>query len=234
MQLKCQNCGSDISAEDINVNLMIAKCTACNAVFSFADRFDIENVYQPYQKPQVDRPASMSVDHRGSDLIIVRKWFTPVFFFLLFFALFWNGITWTIVSAILLSRQWPMLLFLSLHICVGLGILYAALTNLLNSTEIRVDRQQIRIVHGPLPVLGNCTIPVHEINQIYCKQKISHTRNGVSITYEVYALTNGKEGQKRKALVTGLPNPEDALFLEQEIEKFLRIDDRPIAGEFRG
>ncbi|HEX7009469.1 MAG TPA: hypothetical protein VF184_05775 [Phycisphaeraceae bacterium] len=40
-------------------------------------------------------------------------------------------------------------------------------------------------------------------------------------------------GGRRKHLVKGLTKPEHALFIEQELEKALGIQDRPVAGELR-
>jgi hypothetical protein len=49
------------------------------------------------------------------------------------------------------------------------------------------------------------------------------------MTYGLYGITRE---QRRLELVTGLPSAEDAMFLEQEIERFLRLKDKPIRGEY--
>lgn len=230
MQLNCQSCGAEILVNNVNLDHMIAKCEECNAVFSFAKEFGHDGAHQPAAlKPQVERPKSMTVSDLGTELKITRRWFGPTFFFLAFFALFWNGITWTFVAAAVFSQQWVMLLFVSIHLLVGLGVAYAALTLLVNSTEIRVDRYNLSIWHGPLPAKKNRTVPADQITQIYCKEKIQHNRKSTSITYELYAITRAN---LRQELVTGLPSPEDAMFLEQEIERFLRVEDQPVRGEY--
>jgi hypothetical protein len=42
-----------------------------------------------------------------------------------------------------------------------------------------------------------------------------------------------RDGRERK-IMSGLDSPEEALFVESEIEKYLGITDRPVAGEYKG
>ena len=230
MQLDCKNCGAPIPAEHINLDRAIAKCTQCNAVFSFADRFPIASP----AKPTIDQPEKIQITRSTNELAIVRKWFGPIFFFLAFFSLFWNGIVWTVALGAIFSGNYFMLVFMSLHLIVGLGILYLTVALLANSTEIRVDRRYLSVKSSPLPfpknipfpVPGNCTMPVGRIEQIYCKEKFFGRG---SASYELYAIDDRNQRQK---IIKGIPNAEEAAFLEQEIERFLGIQDRPVRGEY--
>jgi hypothetical protein len=53
-------------------------------------------------------------------------------------------------------------------------------------------------------------------------------KNSTSTTYEVYAIL--QDGARQK-LLSGLHEIEQALYIEQEIERFLEIEDRPVRGE---
>ena len=86
----------------------------------------------------------------------------------------------------------------------------------------------LSIRHVPLPYLGNKTVEASDVKQVYSKERISRSRRGGSVTYEVHALTHSGRNLK---LLSGLPNSEQALFIEQEIERFLRIQDVPVRGE---
>ena len=48
-----------------------------------------------------------------------------------------------------------------------------------------------------------------------------------SVTYSVQLVKDG--GQQ--ALVKGLTDSQQALYIEQELERFLKIEDRPVRGE---
>jgi len=39
MQPACKQSGTEIAADHINLDRLSAKCSVCNAVFSFADQF---------------------------------------------------------------------------------------------------------------------------------------------------------------------------------------------------
>lgn len=227
MQLNCETCGAPIRAENINLDRAIAKCVECHAVFGFSDRFP-QVPQASAAKPTVERPKNIQLVRSSDSITAVRKWFGPLFFFLAFFSLFWNGIVWSIALTAILSENYFVILFMSLHLTVGLGVLYYAIALLVNSTEIRVDRRYLSVKHAPLPFPGNCTMPVGRIEQIYCKEKIGGGR-GRSVTYELYAIA---EQNQRQKIVKGLPTAEEAIFLEQEIERFLRIEDRPVRGEY--
>jgi hypothetical protein len=45
MQITCKQCGADVSADNINIDSLVAKCSFCNAVFRFDDQLE------PAQKP---------------------------------------------------------------------------------------------------------------------------------------------------------------------------------------
>ena len=70
-------------------------------------------------------------------------------------------------------------------------------------------------------------MPADQIQQLYCTAKTSSSRNGTSTAYELHALTSG--GEDRKLLK--VDELEQALFIEQEVEKFLGIADVPVRGE---
>jgi hypothetical protein len=232
MNLTCKRCGAEITADNINLDRMIAKCSSCNAVLSFADEFPYAATRElAYQKFNVARPKNMQVEDLGTELKITRNWSRPRAIFMFFFALFWNGFLWPLFCMLLLSREWVPVCFLIPFLAVGLGIAYLASALLLNVTEIKVNYRDLTIRHGPLPLGKNKNLLASDIKQIFCRQNISHDFEGdTNITYGLHAVTTASA---REPLLTGLPEAEEALFLEQEIERFLGIKDRPVAGEFR-
>lgn len=160
-------------------------------------------------------------------LVIRRRWLGAQAFFLLFFAVIWNGflVVWHAVA--ISQGAWAMSVFGLLHTGVGLFLIYLVLGMFLNTTEIRAGRTlEVRI--GPLPWKGNKTIAPEEVEQFYCLEKISHGKNGSSASYKVEAVL---KGNRRETFVAGLQKPEEALFVEQRLEKHLGIRDVPVAGE---
>jgi hypothetical protein len=90
--------------------------------------------------------------------------------------------------------------------------------------------QQLSVTHGPLPWPGNLTLPRASLQQLFCEEQVRNGKNGVSYSYNVVAVLQDKS---RVKLVTGLDAPEQALFIEQKLERQLGIADRSVAGEMR-
>jgi hypothetical protein len=112
---------------------------------------------------------------------------------------------------------------------VGVGLIYVCLACILNTTTIRADSGQLTIRHHPLPWPGGRTnLDTHNIKQLYVKRHVSHSKNGTRTTYQLHAIT--QEG-RRKKLLTGLNDEDQALYLEQEIETHLGIENTPVQGE---
>ena len=227
MKLRCPDCGAQIPADNINLDRMVAKCQECNAVFAFGDQFGGDS--RSLARLPAPRPASVEVEHDGADLTFTRRWFSPVMIFLAMFAVFWNGFMAVWFGIAIISRIWPMALFGTLHAAIGLFLAYYALAGFLNSTVIRVGMGEIDVTHGPLPWFGKRHLETASIAQLYVKEVLRHRRRGsASLTYEVHVAT--RDGGHVK-LLSGLDSSEQALYLEQEIERALGIKDLPVRGE---
>lgn len=235
MDLTCKRCGAKIISDDVNLERMVAKCQECNAVFSFADDFAYAGTLQEaYQKFNVARPKRMQIENLGGEMKITRRWFSPVLFFLIPVCLFWNGFIVVFGFGSFLAADQggggAFSLCLLPHLAAGLFLAYFALASVINVTEVKINPAEFSVRHGPLPWLGNKRLAASDITQVYCKERVSRGRRSTSVTYEVDAVTPANTTEK---LLTGLNEPEEALFLEQEIERFLGVKDRPVPGELR-
>ena len=101
-----------------------------------------------------------------------------------------------------------------------------------------MTKQNILIRHGPLPWFGNLRIEVSDIKQLYCEKYYGVLTMGsfryvfrpkhATILYRVSAVLNNYQKIK---LVTGIDSYDVAIFLENEIEAWLEIEDRVVADE---
>ncbi len=239
MQLFCRSCGAEISADGINLQTMMAKCTKCNAVFSFADMYaDIEpkaakkaNAYA-YDIPQ---PGGVTMRHDGMDLVLVRDWNRLNGALALGFGVFWLVMLFVIMRPFFSDfpgSQMPVTFIFALFPFFGVYMMVSGLYGLLNQTMIRVGSGSLRTAHAPLPWPGK-HFDAHDLEQLFVSQKVSTSsgRSGRSttITYRVEAVTRTGE---RVKILQGLESPEQAQFIEQEIERYLRIEDTPVRGEY--
>jgi hypothetical protein len=144
------------------------------------------------------------------------------------FAIFWDGFLFMWYSKVKVAN--PMASYFPLiHVAVGIGLTYYVVAGWLNRTHILIGQGKIAVRHRPVPWIGEKTLEAADLKQLYAKDKVTHSRNGTSVTYEVRAVT--RSGRNIE-LVSGLESSEQAVYIEQEIEKYLNIEDIPIKGEF--
>ena len=174
-------------------------------------------------------PGGIQVEDWGGSFRIVRRWFAVHFFFLLFFCIAWDSFLFFWYSMVG-NAPWIFKVFPIAHVAVGVGLTYYTVAGFVNRTVIEAAMNQLRVWHGPIPWPGNCVIPTSDLEQLYCQMDVHHHSNnsGPGFSYRVNAILAG--GKKIK-LVSGLTDADQALFIEQQIEKRLGIADRTVGGE---
>ena len=223
--LKCPNCAAQIKTGDCDPAKGIATCGYCRSMITLPG-------YRPTQEKKrltMPLPPGMSIDESAGGTIITRRWFSVAILFLIFFCvawdaflIFWYGIAFTT------HAPWIMTVFPLVHVAVGVGLTYFTLAGIFNRTWIKAVDGVVSVLHGPLPWAGNQVIPCSEIEQFFCKEKVSHGKNGPSVRYEVWFARH--DGTSRK-LLGGTLTDEQAIYVEQRLEKALGITDRTVAGE---
>ncbi len=229
-ELRCKSCGAPLAAENVVEHLAMARCSHCGAVMALEGLHGWTDQAggEPKSRPPVPMPPGIRVEHPSGQFQITRRWYNHGLWFLLVFCIFWNGFMIVWHSIALSQGAWFMSAFGLIHTLVGIGVAYITLAGFLNTTEIRVRYGELTIRSGPVPFPGNKTMRTDDIEQLYTKERISHTKNGVSYRYEVLAV---KRDGRQEPLLKGLTEAEQALFIEQQLEQFLGIRDRPVPGE---
>jgi hypothetical protein len=239
MDLQCRRCHKPIASGDINVQQLIAKCGACGAVFTFGATEAAAEGTQRATRGAIPMPARWKMQREGGVLVFSHRWFRPLFIFLAFFGLLWNSFLfqWYHVAFGLTSEQSfsaLSILFVVLpllHVAAGLALTYFTLAGFLNTTTISVDHVSIRVRHFPLPWLHAGSINNSDLDQLYCKESRQESKGQTYYRYKLCALLrNGRE----RVLLSNMDSPDQALYLESELEKALGITDKPVAGEYKG
>jgi hypothetical protein len=233
-QVRCPSCGTHIRGEDMNLTQMAARCPTCDALLDLRDQAPpLGGTGAPDGPAPVDMPLphGIQVHSNARELRLVLRWFTPMYIFLAFFSVMWIGF---LVFFYAMTFGGPLIfqLFPLLHVAVGIGLAYSAIAGFLNSTTITVERGHLSVRHGPLPWKGNRELPADALEQLYCQEHVTHSRNGGStIRYSVQAV--GKESRRKITLVSGLTDRDQALFIEGQVEQKLGITDRRVTSEMR-
>jgi len=171
-------------------------------------------------------PESLRLTENFGELIIEFDWSRLTGIILLLFSFLWNGLVLFMATKI----PTEFLFVLTFPVTVGLFLFYYALTLLKNKTVITCTNDELSIKSGPLPVFGNKKISKGDITQLYFAENITRNKNGTVITYDLFMLdvTN-----RSKRIIKNLPNTEAASFIESKVEKFYKIKNVAVVGEYR-
>jgi hypothetical protein len=227
-QLACPNCSAAIPPERINMQEMAAACPECAHVFRFASLLPeaLPQIAKP--KLPVTLPKGFEVRRELSALYVEipwravrRKWFITIF------AILW-GLFMIPFVAMAVSENSGIGALISLHLAAAVGLTFYVLALWLNTTKIRADNVGVEIRNTPIPIPfmpRRLAIPATQISQLYVEEYVaSYSNRRPNIAFALRCkLKNGKHIQ----LVPGFTDASGALYLEQEIEKFLKITDRP-------
>ncbi len=227
--LSCPKCNHFISGADINIEKTIARCSHCQHVFGFS-----HDSASGLLKPELIIPQGIEVLKLRSEMDMRLDWSKTASSggrkFMLLFTFLWNIILLPFVLSIVLSGSWGLLLFISLHLAVGLGLIWYLAAMYLNKTSISLNKQimRVRTMPVPLPLHKAKEIELGQIDQMYVSRYTESTSNGVpNYAFALYALM--KDGEK-VSLLRGM-NKETQQYIEQEIEGYLGIPNKRISEE---
>jgi hypothetical protein len=228
-QLKCPNCNRSIASEDINIHKLIAKCGACYAIFDFDDH---QQAPVKKERPNISLPVGFEEQQMVSEMQIAIRWRKTkgMVGFFTFFTVFWNVLLLPFILIAVAENNWQMMLMISLHIAVGVGMLLYTLALHFNRTYVDVNTHGITVVSKPinLPFYKNHHVQSADLEQLYVEQYVSSTTNNKpNYAFAVRARIQGQTKDVR--LIKGLKDEDQALYLEHKIEKFLNIEDKWMA-----
>lgn len=225
--LKCPSCSSPLEESSFDLDQGLVRCAYCGTLTTLPSSIQRPPGFQ--ERGPLALPDRISLESTPYGIRLVRRWFSPVVFFLIPFCLFWDGflIFWYVMS---FSTGAPLVfnLFPLIHVAVGVGLTYFTLATLINKTHIAVERGEVVITHEPLPWFGYRRIPGMMIDQIYAKVHITQGKNGPSTDYQLWLVNTAGKHEKLHA---NQLTQEQALYIEQQLEKALGIKDRAVAGE---
>ncbi len=177
-------------------------------------------------------PRGFEINFHNDYMQITRTWFSVgKFISMLIFVLIFNGVWMSngFLEILTSDRELLLKLFALVFIIIGAGSVYLSIATFFNKTQILVSLDIIEIKHHPLPWFGNKRVETSNIKQLFVKEKYrGSSNNNPRLSYNVLGLT--KE-DKQFNLITGLEFSNQALYIEQEVEKYLGIENEETEGE---
>lgn len=223
--LACPACAAPIQQADLHLAAGLATCGQCGAQMNLTASFGPEEAPVQRRAP-VELPKGMTCERTLHGIEITRSWFTPAAIGLVIFCLFWDGflVFWYFTATRNDAPEFALLLPI-VHVLVGVFLSYFTAASFVNRTRVSIERGLLQIRHAPLPWPGPRSIGTAQMRQLFCKRHVARSKNGMRITWQLWTLS---DDESRRKLLGGL-ELEQALYLEQELEKALGIHDRPVA-----
>ncbi|MCG8418749.1 MAG: hypothetical protein MJE77_12500 [Proteobacteria bacterium] len=256
MRIQCPFCARDVVGASVSLRSRLATCIACNTVFDISEQLIAKNGaaadsphstrrrqerrdpvrlpegFRIEREPEVaSRPGQpyRSPGRVRDALTIEWRWFHKKHWFLFGITGLWLVFLIVWYSVAVLKDDQFMMWFAVVHLIAGLGLLYLSIAMVKNRTAVSVRGEVLEVHHGPLPWSGNKRLSVRELSQFYCKKEVAYrATNRPIMMYSLHARL--RQGGAIK-LSGHLNEPEQALFLEQQLEDCLGIIDVAVPGE---
>jgi hypothetical protein len=163
-------------------------------------------------------PEGLDVSQAGDAVVISRSWRNlgaiPLFFFLVF----WFGFlgVWYYIA---FTTHAPLMMFLFplVHLAVGVGLAYFAVSSLVNQTDVIISTSRVKCITRPLPWRGNQDLPAGDIRGVTVRERWGN-RGSVR-----YALMYVDTANKEHTLLASMARREQADFIAASIQEILGL-----------
>ncbi len=227
----CRNCGAGLEAHRIDTSLGVVTCSHCGSLHDIpgdsVEQTSGSTASKPVPKVQrheVALPSRFKLRRSAGGMEVTWSAGGPLHGLVL------SVMAVAVAYAALNSGVLPLLV-------ASAGLLYYAAVRSFNKHRIRVDGASLRVSHGPLPWPGSRKLDASDIEQLYAMEHESRVETGsegnrTTQVRKFYRLSANTRSSGRVTILNGLSDPHQALWLEQEIERLLSIDDKRVAGEY--
>lgn len=214
-KVHCPSCNEPVVADNLSLQNNVAKCSGCNVIFSIGEEIKSVNASTEI-KQDIFRPEGIELFHFRDDLDItvngqLMHWFDGLGIVLFF------GIA--LFSTLFYFTDVPISPFIPIMSTIGLFYFLYKISDFAKSkTYIDVNNKYLSIKYRPKNFRKDKTYKVDEIDQLYIKNVGG---------YAIYLVINDLEGQKHEKLIA-VKSISKAKYLEQEIERYLNIENRVV------
>ncbi len=226
----CPACGATLPERSVRWHERRAICPACEQQFAIDEQLDAPVRLGAAKRKAIAPPPGMSAQHGPDGLTLRWRWprwrATGPRLFLIILGAFLGF--WVVVR---LTIGVPAMDLLLTVLAVAFSfLLWIFLAYRLNSTQITIGGGWLRVRHSPIPWPGRRDVRADAIRQVYSQMYHERARRRVDgrTTYRLRAIM---ADDVELLLVHDMTTREQALYLEQEIERFLGLADEPARGE---
>lgn len=232
LHVMCEKCNEPIPPTGFNISNSVAKCSNCGSIYSISE--------SEFEKRRSGHPIFLVPD--GTEVLklitsleIITSWLRAskkdkINFDFIFAAIFGTMSSLGLGVGIFTASLMISLIAL-VFVLASFVLLYIFIANLLNKTHIKISDKTLKISHKPLRFISwkEHNIPLDSIEQLFVKEyQTNRTVNNVPL--KAFGLFLKKKDGKELKIMEDM-NKETSLYIEQEIEEFLKISNKKMIGE---
>ena len=219
--ISCPKCSCETPSTNINLAAMIAKCDNCNALFSIKNK--VLELQSEQSNEEIAKPVGIDIlEYNGQLELTLDQPLPDVYVAIAGLIPFLILLVWFIFHEQAISSS----VFLSITSALVFAFVYA-LVNLFRSKRnkifITVTPEDITIEYRPNNLIKDKVYFSKNIEQLFVKTD----HQGRCL----HMIINEREGQKSQKLLGSFSDITKAKYVEQEIERYLGIKNKRIAGE---
>jgi len=232
MHINCPDCTTEVLSENMDLPSAIAKCHSCNNIFEFTEALKNAGLPARLESQTIPVPPGIEIIEWDQEMEINVNWRKTSKNFTLIFALLWNTFILPIFFYFMFTGVDPIATaFLSIFALVGVYLIYASISYLVNTTNIFIDKNLLAIEHRPINFLiqKDKYVEPKDIDQLFVQKYSQGSQNDQPVyAYRLKVLLKNKE---EIILLKNMHSHHIAKFIESEVEYFLGIKDFRIHQE---
>ena len=216
MNLVCKTCNAPIAPGDANVAEGVCTCRRCGGFFKIAALLTDDAVITRIAKPAYSS-VEFFAENDSLGFIIPSGKNRGTAFFFLFFALFWNAMSWPFFITALVKGELSSACFLLLFLAAGAVFTLITLYCFFGEFSLLVDRSTCRLVWTLFKWNRTKSLSTPSITSV--TEEIVYTKNnqpvyGVGLTVDTKIVKFGT-----------VLTEEERMWLIGELRHFLRIKE---------
>lgn len=206
------------------------ECPNCHHHFENA-LYDSESSQRKQELADKAKTILFERDPLGQSISFTRRFYRQnIATFLSVFTFLWlGGSLIGLVIALYTVKTIEAFIFAlfipGLHVVTGFVLLYLTLMQYFNRSEVRITPKSMSVLIGPMPWFGSKTLPLAGVKNFSVEKYVAYRQNDAPVfSYRLVAIISDSS---RVTLVKGFQRLDEALLVESEVEKFLRMPDDP-------
>ena len=218
--IHCPKCDTATPADNLNIQDKIGKCSSCDSVFSFENT--LVSLAPLDATPDLKRPQGIDFIELNDE---IEFSLTPPYSV-------WHsisGFVFPLVVAGLIGIYFDkgyisLLYYAGAFSAISLYSIYRLIRTKYEKIYVTIDKNDLHIIRRPDNANSDKKFSIVEIEQVYIKLD----PNG---GWALHMVLNKVDGQKHVKLIERFTDYSKAKYLEQEIERYLGIENRKVIGE---